>query len=79
MLLFLPIQLLQEMTDITVEHETLSTKNQLIISSYEGHLGTLGTNLKNAEHESEEQAHVIKNLESTKQELVKNETKMKQK
>lgn len=69
------MQLLQEMADMTVEHETLYTRNQLMISSYEGHLGSLGTSLKRAKDASEERAHVIKNLESTKEELVSTKQK----
>lgn len=64
------LQLLEEMTSMTVEQESMNTKNQLMISSYEGHLGSLGTSLKKAECVSEEQAHLIKNLKSTKEELV---------
>ncbi len=63
-------QLLHEMADMTVQQEALNTKNQLIIDSYEGHLGSLGNNLKETKGLSEEQAHVIKNLESSKAELV---------
>lgn len=56
---------------MTVEQESLNTKNQLMLNSYEGHLGSLGTSLKKAEGVSEERAHVIKNLESTKEHLVR--------
>jgi hypothetical protein len=56
-----------------LEQESLNTKNKLMLTSYEGHLGTLGNNLKKVEGMSEEQAHVIKDLESAKVELVSEE------
>ena len=55
---------------MSVEQETLNTKNRLIITSYEGHLDTLGSDLKESQGVSEEQAQHIRNLESSKAELV---------
>lgn len=59
------------MADIKVEQDTLNTKNQIMLSSYEDHLGILGTSLKKAEDVSEDRAHAIKSLESAKEELVR--------
>lgn len=55
---------------MSVKQETLNTKNQLIISSYEGHLGSLGNSLKKVEGVSNERANLIENLQSSKEELV---------
>ena len=62
---------MQEIADMRVEQETLNTKNKIMLSSYEDHLGTLGTSLKKAEGVSEGRAHAINNLESVKEELVR--------
>lgn len=64
------MQLSKEIAETTVKQETLNTKHQLIITSYKGHFGTLGSSLKEAKDRSEEHAQVIENLEASKAEIV---------
>ena len=64
------MQVSSELTEVTVKHEALSTKHQMIVSSYEDHLGSLGTSLKQAKDKGAESMQMIENLESSKAQLV---------
>ena len=55
---------------MTVKHESLATKHQLIVTSYEEHVGNLGTSLRQAQDKGQESMQLIENLESSKAELV---------
>lgn len=65
------MQVSSELAEMTVKHEGLTTKHQMIISNYEDHLGSLGTSLKQAKDKGEENIQMIENLESSKAELVR--------
>lgn len=65
------MQVSAEMADMMVKQEALNTKHQLMVKSYEQHLGSLGSNLKETKHISEERIQAIENLEVSKAELVR--------
>lgn len=69
------MQVTAELTEMIVKHEALATKHQMIISSYEEHLGSLGTSLKQAKDQGKESLQLIENLESSRAELVRTEAR----